>query len=119
MLAQQKAPASRRKTATATIGRPHDHDQVLLARRERPRRPHFGADGLISHDPHYPVWRAGAIPATALHTAADITIGDLIVPRVTTRSLSHLEPGPVVLIVNKQTANGPALRRLPLIGKSR
>ena len=28
----------------------------------------------------YPVWRAGANPATTLHTDADLTIGELNVP---------------------------------------
>jgi hypothetical protein len=35
----------------------------------------FTKDGLISHDPHYPVWRAGANAATKLHTDADLEIG--------------------------------------------
>lgn len=35
----------------------------------------FTADGLISHDPTYPVWRAGANKATQLHTEADLQIG--------------------------------------------
>lgn len=41
----------------------------------------FGPGGLISKDPHYPVWRAGANEATALHTDADLTIGSLNVPK--------------------------------------
>jgi hypothetical protein len=40
----------------------------------------FGDGGLISHDPHYPVWRAGANSATALHTEADLDIQGLKVP---------------------------------------
>lgn len=40
----------------------------------------FGPNGLIAKDPHYPVWRAGANEATALHTDADLTIGTLHVP---------------------------------------
>jgi len=40
----------------------------------------FGDGGLISHDPHYPVWRAGANSATALHTEADLDIQGLHVP---------------------------------------
>jgi len=40
----------------------------------------FGDGGLISHDPHYPVWRAGANAATALHTDADLDIEGLHVP---------------------------------------
>jgi len=40
----------------------------------------FGDGGQISHDPHYPVWRAGANSATALHTDADLDIQGLHVP---------------------------------------
>src|SRR5579859_3763427 len=41
----------------------------------------FGAGGVISNDSTYPVWRAGANAATALHTDADLTIGNLKVPK--------------------------------------
>src|SRR5438270_675738 len=41
----------------------------------------FGKDGVIGSDDHYPVWRAGANAATALHTDADLAIGDLSVPK--------------------------------------
>jgi hypothetical protein len=40
----------------------------------------FGDGGQISHDPTYPVWRAGANSATALHTEADLDIQGLHVP---------------------------------------
>ena len=40
----------------------------------------FGDGGLVMKDPGAPVWRAGANAATALHTDADLTIGDLSVP---------------------------------------
>lgn len=40
----------------------------------------FGPGGKLSHDPHYPVWRAGANAATALHTEADLDIQGLHVP---------------------------------------
>src|SRR5580658_6837420 len=40
----------------------------------------FGDGGLLSHDPHYPVWRAGANSATALHTDANLDIQGLHVP---------------------------------------
>ena len=40
----------------------------------------FGDGGLISHDPTYPVWRAGANSATALHTDAELDIQGLKVP---------------------------------------
>ncbi len=41
----------------------------------------FTAHGLISHDVHYPVWRAGANAATMLRTNGELTIGDLKVPQ--------------------------------------
>jgi Protein of unknown function (DUF2911) len=64
----------------------------------------FSKDGLISHDPHYPVWRAGANPATKLHTDADLTIGDLSVPKGDyTLFVDISDPDNWILIVNKQT----------------
>jgi hypothetical protein len=41
----------------------------------------FGAGGLLSEDPTYPAWRAGANSATAFHTDADLDIGGLQVPK--------------------------------------
>jgi hypothetical protein len=42
----------------------------------------FTKDGLIQKThKSYPVWRAGANSATNLHTDADLTIGDLAVPK--------------------------------------
>src|SRR5277367_6064340 len=41
----------------------------------------FGKDGRIAQDANYPVWRAGANDATALHTDADLDIGGLMVPK--------------------------------------
>ena len=64
----------------------------------------FGKDGTIGGDQNYPVWRAGANAATALHTDADLVIGTLTVPKgdytlfVNLANLSSWE-----LIVNKQT----------------
>jgi len=64
----------------------------------------FTKDGLISHDPHYPVWRAGANAATTLHTDAGIMIGDLNVPAGTyTLFVDISDPANWVLIVNKKT----------------
>src|SRR5260370_13020966 len=42
----------------------------------------FGAGGLLSQDPTYPVWRAGGNEATSLHTDPDLDIGALKVPKV-------------------------------------
>ena len=64
----------------------------------------FTKDGLISHDPTYPVWRAGANAATTLTTDADLTIGKLSVPKGTyTLYVDIADPAHWVLIVNKQT----------------
>lgn len=41
----------------------------------------FGSGGVISRDPTYPVWRAGADSATTFHTDADLDIGGLSVPQ--------------------------------------
>lgn len=41
----------------------------------------FGPGGLLSQDPTYPIWRAGANSATAFHTDADLDIGGLTVPK--------------------------------------
>ncbi len=41
----------------------------------------FGAGGLLSMDPTYPVWRAGANSATAFHTDAALDIAGLAVPK--------------------------------------
>jgi len=40
----------------------------------------FGPGGLVSQDPTYPAWRAGANAATRFHTDADLEIGSLQVP---------------------------------------
>jgi hypothetical protein len=64
----------------------------------------FAKDGLLGHDPTYPVWRAGANTATKLHTDADLTIGDLAVPKGDyTLWVDVSDPENWVLIVNKQT----------------
>jgi hypothetical protein len=64
----------------------------------------FTTDGLISHDPTYPVWRAGANEATALHTEADIVIGGLAVPKGDYSLFVDIsDPDKWVLIVSKLT----------------
>jgi hypothetical protein len=67
----------------------------------------FTKDGLISQNPHYPVWRAGANAATALHTEGDIKLGDIKVPKGDyTLFVDISDPDNWVLIVNKQTGQG-------------
>ncbi|HUD74422.1 MAG TPA: DUF2911 domain-containing protein [Terracidiphilus sp.] len=64
----------------------------------------FGKGGLISKDPTYPVWRAGANGATLLHTDADLTLGGLKVPAGDySLYVDIADPDNWVLIVNKQT----------------
>ncbi|MGC9222398.1 MAG: DUF2911 domain-containing protein [Terracidiphilus sp.] len=64
----------------------------------------FTKDGLISHDPHYPVWRAGANAATTLKTSGDIMLGDLKVPAGTyTLFVDISDPAHWALIVSKAT----------------
>jgi len=41
----------------------------------------FGPGGLLSGDPTYPAWRAGANSATSFHTDANLQIGSLDVPK--------------------------------------
>jgi hypothetical protein len=66
----------------------------------------FGPGGVISNDSTYPVWRAGANAATALHTDADLTIGKLSVPKGDYTLFVATDANPWQLIVNKQTGQG-------------
>jgi hypothetical protein len=101
---QQKPVASPPATATGTIG-----GKTITISYSSPgvkgREGHiFTSDGLISHNPHYPVWRAGANSATALHTDADLTIGMLSIPKGDyTLFVDISNPDQWVLIVNKKT----------------
>jgi hypothetical protein len=64
----------------------------------------FVPGGVISHDPTYPVWRAGANEATAFHTDADLDIGGLRVPKGDyTLWVLIKDPDAWELIINKQT----------------
>jgi len=95
----QMSPA---RTATATIG-----GKTLRIQYSAPSvrgRQIFGADGLLSRDPTYPVWRAGANDATTLTTAADLDLGGLRVP-AGTYSLYVVVANPDAweLVVNRQT----------------
>ncbi len=67
----------------------------------------FGDGGVVSHDPTYPVWRAGANAATAFHTAAALDIKGLHVPAGNyTLFVDVANPDEWELIVNKQTGQG-------------
>ena len=104
MLAQHKPPASPKATETATIG----GTTITIdycSPRVRGREGHiFTKDGLISHDKTYPVWRAGANAATALHTSGDISIGGLNVPAGSyTLFVDISDPAQWTLVVSKDT----------------
>jgi Protein of unknown function (DUF2911) len=98
---QRKAPASPDMTATASIG-----GKAITIKYAAPSvkgRQIFGDGGLISHDPHYPVWRAGANSATALHTEGNLDIAGLKVPAGDyTLFVDVADPDHWKLIVNKR-----------------
>jgi Protein of unknown function (DUF2911) len=64
----------------------------------------FGPGGLLSNDPTYPAWRAGANSATAFHTDADLDIGGLKVPKGDYTIYAWVaDPDNWQLIINKET----------------
>jgi len=64
----------------------------------------FGSGGLLSQDPTYPAWRAGANSATAFHTDADLDIGGLHVPKGDYTIYAWVaDPENWLLIINKET----------------
>ena len=64
----------------------------------------FGDGGLLSQDPTYPAWRAGANSATAFHTDANLDIVGLAVPKGDyTLYVWVKDPNNWELIINKQT----------------
>jgi hypothetical protein len=89
-------------TASVTIG-----GKALAIKYSAPSvrgRQVFGPGGVISKDATYPVWRAGANDATAFHTDADLTIGNLSVPKGDYTIYALVEdPENWQLIINKQT----------------
>lgn len=107
VMAQQqpkKPPLSPPETASATIGGKSITITYSSPRVRGRAGKIFTKDGLISHDPHYPVWRAGANSATTLKTDGDLTIGDLDVPAGTyTLFVDISDPANWTLIVNKKT----------------
>jgi hypothetical protein len=64
----------------------------------------FGDGGLLSNDPTYPAWRAGANAATSFHTDANLQIGALNVPKGDYTLYCWIkDPEAWELIVSKQT----------------
>jgi hypothetical protein len=105
LLAQNapRKPASPPANATATIGGKTVSIAYSSPGVKGREGKIFSKDGLISKDPHYPVWRAGANTATTLKTDGDLTIGDLRVPAGTyTLFVDISDPDNWSLIVNKQ-----------------
>jgi hypothetical protein len=104
LLAQQGPPKSPPATESATIGGANITITYASPRVNGRAGKIFTKDGLISHDPHYPVWRAGANAATKLHTDADLDIGGITVPKGDyTLFVDISDPDNWQLIVNKQT----------------
>ena len=95
-------PQSPPAQATVSIG-----GKTLAIRYSAPSvrgRKIFVPGGVISHDPTYPVWRAGANEATAFHTDADLDVGGIRVPKGNyTLWVSIKDPEAWELIINKQT----------------
>lgn len=64
----------------------------------------FGAGGLLSRDPTYPAWRAGANAATTFTTDTDVMVGTLAVPKGTYTLYAWVQnPDAWDLIISKQT----------------
>lgn len=102
--AQQNGPASPPETASATIGGKRISISYSSPRVKGREGHIFTKDGLISHNPHYPIWRGGANAATTLETDADLKIGDISVPKGTyTLFVDISDPDNWSLIVNKKT----------------
>ena len=104
MGAPKAPPKSPSATATATIG-----GKAITITYSSPgvkgRAGHiFAKDGLIGHDPTYPVWRAGANAATTMATDGGITVGKLeVLAGKYTLYVDVSDPDAWVLVVNKQT----------------
>jgi hypothetical protein len=79
----------------------------------------FTKDGLISHNPNYPVWRAGANGATTLYADGDLQIGSLKVPKGKYSLFVDIaDPDNWVLIVNKKAGiSGLAYESAEDLGK--
>jgi hypothetical protein len=99
-----KKPLSPPAKAVATMDG-HTISIAYSSPRLRGRQGHiFNKGGLISHDAHYPVWRAGANAATTLKTDADLRIGNLTVPKGEyTLFVDVANPSQWTLIVSRDT----------------
>jgi Protein of unknown function (DUF2911) len=101
----KRPPLSPPEIAMATVGG-HGITILYSSPRVRGREGHiFGPGGLIQRThKQYPIWRAGANAATTLKTDADLTIGDVSVPKGTyTLFVDISNPDQWTLIVSKDT----------------
>lgn len=101
LFAQRPAPKSPPTTAEVEIG-----GKKITIKYSAPsmrERKIFGEGGLVSKDPTYPVWRAGANSATSLHTDAELDFDGLTVPPGDYTLFALVNAMPWQLIVNKQT----------------
>jgi hypothetical protein len=99
--APKKAPASPPAEASVTIA-----GKAIGIKYSAPSvksRQIFGAGGVVSKDGTYPVWRAGANAATALHTEADLEFKGLKVPKGDYTIYAQVDTDKWQLIISKQT----------------
>jgi hypothetical protein len=88
--------------ATATVG--GKAVQIQYSAPSVRGRKIFGAGGLLSRDPTYPIWRAGANAATTFKTEGGLDIGGLSVPPGTyTLYVNVKDPEQWELVVSKAT----------------
>ncbi|HWG38724.1 MAG TPA: DUF2911 domain-containing protein [Terriglobales bacterium] len=98
-----KAPASPARTAELTVGGQSVATITYSSPSVRGRKI-FGPSGLLAKDSTYPVWRAGANAATALHTTHTLKLGGLsLAAGDYTLYVLVADPDHWQLIVNKQT----------------
>jgi len=100
-MAQRQQPSPPAETSVSIGGKAISIKYSAPSLRGRPAA--FGPNGIISKDPTYPIWRAGANSATALKTDADLQIGSLTVPAGNYTLFVDTAATPWQLIINKQT----------------
>jgi DUF2911 family protein len=98
-LSAQQSPPAR---ATATIG--GKTVQIQYSAPSVRGRKIFGPGGLLSRDPTYPIWRAGANAATTFKTEGSLDVGGLSVPAGThTLYVDVKDPEQWELVISKAT----------------
>jgi hypothetical protein len=98
LFAQQSPPAR----ATASIG--GKTVQIQYSAPSVRGRKIFGPGGLLSRDPTYPAWRAGANAATLFKTEGALDVGGLTVPAGSyTLYVWVKDPEQWELVISKQT----------------